>query len=556
MPPVDWALVVPPLVKPSEPTPGVLVLAAHLRARGRTAAVADANLWVLEDLLSPENLAAAADQISATGGVPARTVTSARRSVRGAAAAAAALRRPDTYRDPGRYRAAVERINEGLRAVSRARGARIGLADLELTGLSPLSSADLLWAAREPGRVPIAPELTRAARRILAGEPRRVAVSASFLNQALAAFALAGLLRAHGFRGDLVLGGALPSVWGELLGPDSPVFAVWDAVVLGPGEDALARWTDGPPVLPGVRAPRRGVWRAPARTPEAPTVQFEPDPAGLAWDRYLAPGPVLPVAATRGCYWRRCAFCPEAARGTAGFSRGAPAELARGIVAAADRAGARWVHLTDEAVPVSHLRVLARGLRGTGISWYGFARPEPALADPALAAELARGGCRMLQLGVESASQRLLDSVSKGIRADRSGEVVRALAGAGIRTYVYLLVGLPTETRDEAEATLDWARRHAGSITFLNLSLFHLPRGSRLEADAEALGLRWRDEDPGPDLSLYRAFHDPRGWSRPGLRRRLAEVRGDPVLGPILGRVPPGFTVNHAGFCPLPGKPR
>ena len=47
MAPVDWTLVVPPLIKPSEPTPGVLALAAHLRARGRTVAVVDVNQWMV-----------------------------------------------------------------------------------------------------------------------------------------------------------------------------------------------------------------------------------------------------------------------------------------------------------------------------------------------------------------------------------------------------------------------------------------------------------------------------------------------------------------------------
>jgi radical SAM superfamily enzyme YgiQ (UPF0313 family) len=33
----------------------------------------------------------------------------------------------------------------------------------------------------------------------------------------------------------------------------------------------------------------------------------------MIMDRYLAPVRVLPYSTSRGCYWKKCAFCPETA---------------------------------------------------------------------------------------------------------------------------------------------------------------------------------------------------------------------------------------------------
>jgi radical SAM superfamily enzyme YgiQ (UPF0313 family) len=427
---------------------------------------------------------------------------------------------------------------------------RITGSDLELPGLSPLSSADLAAAAAIPARVPLAAELAQAAAALLQEDPGLIGISATYLSQALPACALAGLLRQRGYRGKLVLGGGLVTSWAQQLHPASPLFRTWDGLVVGPGEAAAEALAQGEGLsdAPGLLAPTLGIWNPVPGGRNAPLC-FEPAPEDLPWNRYLAPGPILPLAASRGCYWRRCAFCPEAAQDRQPFRPARADQLIAAILRAREGVGTERVHLTDDAVPLPLLRRLARGLRGEGVRWYGFVRLEPALKEPTLARELAEGGCAMLQLGVESASQRLLDRMGKGIQAADAAPILRNLAEAGIRTYVYLLFGLPGETLTEAHETLDWTHGHAPWITFLNLARFHLPRGSLLDSRPEAALV----QDPeGEDLSLYRpprAGEEPAG--RPGYRV-LAEARRDPALRAIAYRAPPGFGANHAAFSPLP----
>lgn len=546
-------LVHPPQAKACEPPPGLLVLAGYLRKKmGATVRVVDANLLVQHVLLSSTVLGKAAEELAETKG-SGPDVTSARRAARRAPAAAERLRRPDTYASPEAYRSALDAVVEAYRSVSRARGVRISVSDLKHPSLSPLSTDHLLSVARTPELLCLTDELQAAVEAILAGDPHTVGISTTYLSQALASFALAGLLRRSGFGGRLILGGGLMISWARQLRTKAELFQIWDAVVIGPGEANLAHLAQV-----GELASTSGLLTrdlrdfGPTELGKPPPVWFQPEVEGLPWDRYLSPGPILPLAASRGCYWRRCAFCPEAAQDHQPFQPAPPGVVRESILKARDVLGARWVHFTDNAVTPAALRRLAKGLRGDGVRWYGFARLEPELLDPGWAEDLALGGCAMLQIGVETASQRLLDLMGKGSRAHHAGPILDNLARAGIRTYVYLLFGIPTETEAETRSTLEWTLEHAPSITFLNLALMSLPRGSALESAPHRYGLRdFASDDATRDLSLYGGMDSVDPLNRRGARATLARARAHPVLQQILRRTPPGFGSNHAAFAPI-----
>lgn len=549
---VDVVLVHPPFARACEPPPGLLVLAGHLNRNGVRTAVLDANLAVQEQLLSNSTLERAARDLE-QGDAPSAHRTSARRAARRMAATLHALRDAQTYQGRTAYTRATGILAEGFRTLSRTREFRLTPSDFQHRHLSSLVPEDLLRAAREPRALGLIAEVDAAATQILRHDPAVIGASAVYLSQALPAFALAGTLRRRGYRGRLVLGGGLVGSWASRLGPDSVLFRVWDVLVTGPGEEALAALSrnDSLAGLPGVLSPELEIWE-PRPGPRQAHLCFDPDPEGWPWARYWVPQPVLPLAASRGCYWRNCAFCPEAAQDEQPFRRARPEALCQAILRARDHHGLRWVHLTDNAVPPASLRRLAVGLRDAEVGWYGFVRLERQLKDPAFAEDLARGGCAMLQLGVETSSQRLLDLLGKGTRAEDLGPILRNLAGAGIRTYVYLLFGVPSESREEAEGTLRWAVDHADAVTFLNLSVMNLPRGSPLERRPDAFGLATLPAETAvPALSLYTGFGPGDPLGRRAARDTLAIFRAEPALREILLRTPAGFGANHAAFAPV-----
>ena len=149
----------------------------------------------------------------------------------------------------------------------------------------------------------------------------------------------------------------------------------------------------------------------------------------------------------------------------------------------------------------------------------------------------------MLQIGLESGSQKVLDAFSKGIDLKIAQRSLENLKQAGIATYVYLLFGTPWETELDAEKTLDFTVKHSKTITFLNLALFNLPAYGPQTAVLDTTPL-----DAG-DLSLYRRFTHPAGWHRQKIRRFLDnKFKRHKAIAAILRNDPPVFTSNHAPF--------
>ena len=134
------------------------------------------------------------------------------------------------------------------------------------------------------------------------------------------------------------------------------------------------------------------------------------------------------------------------------------------------------VHLLDNAVSPELMDAMISHHGGT--PWYGFARITPHLADPGFCSALRSSGCVMLQLGIESGDQGVLDALEKGIDLATASQALMKLKEAGISTYVYLLFGTPPETKDCARKTLDFIVRHSAWIDFLNTAIFNLPCGS------------------------------------------------------------------------------
>ncbi len=154
----------------------------------------------------------------------------------------------------------------------------------------------------------------------------------------------------------------------------------------------------------------------------------------------------------------------------------------------------------------------------------------------------------MLQLGLESGDQTVLDDLQKGINLEEASSALRNLREAGIATYVYLLFGTPPEGLIEARRTLEFVVQHHDSIHFLNVAIFNMPIYG-----PEALRMETKTFYEG-DLSLYTSFDHPKGWSRKRIRQYLdKEFKRHPAIAAILRRDPPVFTSNHAPLFVMNG---
>ena len=497
-------LIHPPVAKPSEPPAGVARLAGALRSHGIACTVIDANIEGLYHVL--HRLQQPAD-------------TWSRRAYRHRERHLASLRDATAYQTPDKYRRAVADINRLLSLAGRDAGIRVGLANYEDEKLSPVRSKDLLLAAQHPENNPYYHYFQDHILPVVgASQPKVVGLSINFLSQALCAFALIGLIKHAHPNTTVVIGGGLISSWLKKTGWTGP-FSKWvDRMVAGPGETALVQ-------LMGK---------------EVQTRYHLPDYDDLLEQPYLSPDFVLPFNLSSGCWWRRCSFCPEQAEKSPYCPLPGPTAMKQ-LKQLTARTRPGLIHLLDNAISPALLKRLAAD--PPGAPWYGFVRIAPPLDDPGFCRRLARSGCTMLKLGLESGDQKVLQDLNKGVDLQTASKVLQNLCDAGIAVYGYLLFGTPTEDALAAEKTLQFTIEHRDCIDFLNLAIFNLPRGSD-----EMTDLTLKPFYTG-DLQLYSDFTHPKGWSRLAVRQFIEKrFKKHPAIQPIIRRDPPIFTSNHAAF--------
>jgi len=77
---------------------------------------------------------------------------------------------------------------------------------------------------------------------------------------------------------------------------------------------------------------------------------------------------------------------------------------------------------------------------------------------PYLAEKMRRSGCRHVWIGVESADQRVFESIDKGERLEDIRRGIQVLKRAGVRVGGFFMVGLPGSTRESDLKSINFVR--------------------------------------------------------------------------------------------------
>ena len=245
------------------------------------------------------------------------------------------------------------------------------------------------------------------------------------------------------------------------------------------------------------------------------------------------------LIATRGCP-HGCMFCSEVMRVSIGrrIRSRSPANVADEMEHLR-RQGANICSFQDDSfsankrfVRSSCEELIARNSR---MVWMARVRADE--VDHELLTLMRKAGCVMLGIGVESGSQRIIDSMKKqrkpGPWLDLCRQVFRWSRKLGIGTNAYYVIGNPTETRDEIEQTIRLA----------------------IELDSDSIQVHFYTPYPGsPAWEKYRdqtSGHNPKKmfhYATPAFSlaevssAELVKLRSNFYRRYILR---PGFALNH-----------
>jgi radical SAM superfamily enzyme YgiQ (UPF0313 family) len=214
-----------------------------------------------------------------------------------------------------------------------------------------------------------------------------------------------------------------------------------------------------------------------------------PDFSDFPLEKYHSPVTVLPFLSSRGCPWRRCAFCTH--QKTYLDYREEDAGVAAGkLFALKETYGAGHFCLVDEMVHPRRMDRIAAQLirRCAGIHFSAYARPSR--FSPRIIERAHSAGLRLLMWGLESSSRRLLDLMCKGTDAKEIAATLAFSARAGVWNLVFLIFGFPTETRAEWLDTMDFVESCRDSIHALSRSRFILLEGSQVFRKPHRYGIK------------------------------------------------------------------
>lgn len=302
----------------------------------------------------------------------------------------------------------------------------------------------------------------------------------------------------------VVWGGAHVTALRDVIPRDQRFARVADGYVFGQAErtfsallDAIA---DGSPWPDAVV--RGGAGRA-VRAEDDPAVA----PAFTDLERYGDPRLNLPVQASRGCAYGRCAFCTYPS--IEGRYRPGPLGSVEPVIRLAE-AHSAVVSVKDSLATVDRLVSLAELVRGR-VRWSACTKLDPRL--PALLHSLAAQGLDTIELGVETMHPGAQRYLGKPQSMDLLRRTFDAASSAGVGVVINLLHGIPhVDPGEEAlweEHVMEAMRLVPGLRAVAERNRFQLERLAPLARAPGAHGLSITGEWPWASVLAWEAVSVP-----------------------------------------------
>jgi anaerobic magnesium-protoporphyrin IX monomethyl ester cyclase len=90
------------------------------------------------------------------------------------------------------------------------------------------------------------------------------------------------------------------------------------------------------------------------------------------------------------------------------------------------------------------------------LKWYVNTRINT--MDEELLGLLKQAGCRRVNYGIESGSQKIINNIKKGIKLEKAKHIIRKTKAAGLDVYCFFMIGLPGETMSDIKQTIKFVK--------------------------------------------------------------------------------------------------
>jgi radical SAM superfamily enzyme YgiQ (UPF0313 family) len=168
----------------------------------------------------------------------------------------------------------------------------------------------------------------------------------------------------------------------------------------------------------------------------------------------------LKLRFAKGCYHHKCAFCDTSLDYIKDYSPSSVDDLINQVTEIMRQTGVNSFHFADEAMPPALVKKFCTALieKNINIVWWGNVRFEKQF-DASLCSLMSRAGCIAVTGGIETANNRILRLMEKGVSVEQIVRTCDNFSNAKILVHGYLICGFPTETATDAVNSLEIIRQ-------------------------------------------------------------------------------------------------
>ena len=199
--------------------------------------------------------------------------------------------------------------------------------------------------------------------------------------------------------------------------------------------------------------PNINVYPWPARD-QLPMLNYHDEPGNIST-------PSAQMWASRGCPFK-CIFCawPQIMYGNNDYRTRDIIDLADEFEWLIKEWRFKSIYFDDDTFNVNKKRIKAFCeeliRRGLNVPWAAMSRAD--LVDEKLLRVMRASGVQALKFGIESADQNAVDNMEKSLNLTKAVQNIRLTHNYGIKTHLSFMFGLPGETRESCEKTLQMAK--------------------------------------------------------------------------------------------------
>ncbi len=166
------------------------------------------------------------------------------------------------------------------------------------------------------------------------------------------------------------------------------------------------------------------------------------------------------IVSSRGCP-NQCVFClwPRIMYGGKYRAR-SPENIIAEIKRAVDKHGIDEIYFDDDCLTLNKRRLvrICQAIKEQGIDIRWMCQSRVDNVDRKLLKEMKNAGCHYIKYGVESGSQSMLNMMKKGITLEDAKKAFALTRRVGIKTQAFFLLGLPWDTHETIEETIEFAK--------------------------------------------------------------------------------------------------